>query len=111
MAPDKEYLSVEEVAEIMGVTSQLIYRLVRSGELPASRLGKLYRVSRKDLNHYLESTKKDATGGTCAACGKTYQSRLSLTQSCTQCDAPLCEDCWTRRKVRTCREHHPGSGK
>jgi len=112
MAPDKEYLSVEEVAEVMGVTYQLIYRLVRSGEMPAVRLGKLYRISRTELNHYLERSRQAVTGGgTCAACGQTYQSRESLTQSCTQCEASICQDCWTRRRVRTCREHAQGSKK
>jgi excisionase family DNA binding protein len=108
MTADKAYMSLEEVAETLGVTYQLIYRLVRSGELPASRLGKLYRVSRRDLNHYLESSKQvGSTGGTCAACGKTYASRLSLTQTCTvaSCAAPICNDCWTRRRQHVCREH------
>ena len=47
--PAENYMSLEEVAEFLGVTYQLIYRLVRSGELPAARLGKLYRVARADL--------------------------------------------------------------
>ena len=43
MGDEKEYLSLEEVPESLGVTYQLIYRLVRTGDLPAARLGKLYR--------------------------------------------------------------------
>jgi excisionase family DNA binding protein len=107
MAPDKEYLSVEEVAEIMGVTYQLIYRLVRAGEMPAVRLGKLYRISRKELNLYLERSRQGVTagGGTCSVCGQTYQSKESLVQGCTQCEAPICQDCWVRRRVHTCHEH------
>ena len=54
MANEIEYMSLEEVADMLGVTYQLIYRLVRAGELPAVRLGKLYRVSRADLDAYLE---------------------------------------------------------
>ena len=38
---NEEYKSLEEVADMLGVTYQLIDRLVRSGELPAVRLGKL----------------------------------------------------------------------
>ena len=41
MGVDSEYMSLEDVAKMLGVTYQLIYRLVRSGELPAVRLGKL----------------------------------------------------------------------
>ena len=60
MLTDKNYLSLEEVADALGVTYQLIYKLVRSGELPAARLGKLYRVSRADLHAYLERSKREA---------------------------------------------------
>jgi excisionase family DNA binding protein len=107
MSPEKEYLSVEEVAETLGVTYQLIYRLVRSGELPAARLGKLYRVSKRDLNAYLERTKQAEAGGTCACCGRSYQSRLSLSDACLECGAPICRDCWTRRGEHRCRAHQP----
>lgn len=109
MPPEnKEYLSLEEVAEVLGVTYQLIYRLVRTGELPASRLGKLYRVSRSDLASYLERTKREAaSGGTCAACGTFYRSRSSLVHVCAEdgCEEPICFDCWNRRKVRKCARH------
>ncbi|MDD4103109.1 MAG: helix-turn-helix domain-containing protein [Kiritimatiellae bacterium] len=106
MAAEKEYMSLEEVADAMGVTYQLIYRLVRAGELPAARLGKLYRVSRSDLANYLNRSKREATeGGTCANCGTFYLSKGALQQACQKCGAPVCFDCWTRRGVRLCREH------
>jgi excisionase family DNA binding protein len=112
MSPEKEFLSLEEVADTLGVTYQLIYRLVRSGEMPAARVGKLYRVSRTDLNSYLEKTKKTAmVGGVCGACGTAYQSRMSLTQACVECGEPICVDCWHRKEVRHCAKHAPGKDK
>lgn len=111
MPAEKPYLSLEEVAEVLGVTYQLIYRLVRAGEMPAVRLGKLYRISREDLDHYLDSNKQGgmSSGGTCSVCGKTYSSRLSLKQCCTEenCTSPICTDCWTRGKQRFCKTHLP----
>ena len=103
------YMSLEEVADMMGVTYQLIYRLVRSGELPAVRLGKLYRVSKSDLNEYLERSKSTASGGTCSVCGTFYRSKTSLVQTCTAdgCEEPICFDCWTRLGVRNCKKHQP----
>jgi excisionase family DNA binding protein len=105
---DKEFLSLEEVADKLGVTYQLIYRLVRSGELPAVRLGKLYRVASADLDAYLESS-KSVSGGVCDVCGEHYGSRLSLRHTCTEdgCEKLICNDCWTRRKVRFCPKHQP----
>ena len=108
MDKDTEYMSLEEVAEMLGVTYQLIYRLVRAGDLPAVRLGKLYRVSRADLNRYLESNKSaSASGGTCSVCGTYYKSKASLKQTCTEkgCEAAICFDCWNRLGVRKCPDH------
>ena len=108
MTSEKQYLSLEEVAELLGVTYQLIYRLARTGDLPTIRVGKLYRISRKDLEAYLEQSKPTTrTGGTCALCGKSYQSRFSLSKSCIEpeCEAPICVDCWDRNKERYCQEH------
>ena len=106
---NEEYKSLEEVAEMLGVTYQLIYRLVRSGELPAVRLGKLYRVASSDLDAYLERSKSTASGGTCSVCGTFYRSRTSLGQTCTAdgCEEPICFDCWTRLGIRNCKKHQP----
>ena len=103
----EEYMSLEEVSEMLGVTYQLIYRLVRSGELPAVRLGKLYRVSRSDLDAYLERSKGMSAGGTCSICGTFYKSRKSLEQTCTAdgCDEAICFDCWNRLGIRMCPAH------
>lgn len=108
MGTETGYMSLEEVADMLGVTYQLIYRLVRSGELPAVRLGKLYRVSRGDLDAYLERSKgASGTGGTCSVCGTFYRSRESLKQTCTEdgCVEPICFDCWTRLGLRKCARH------
>jgi excisionase family DNA binding protein len=103
----REFLSLEEVADLLGVTYQLIYKLVRSGELPAARIGKVYRIGRRDLDQYLEQSKGHAGGGVCSVCGTTYHSRLSLKNTCSECGEPICVDCWTRRKVRACPAHAP----
>ena len=105
MAPiEKEFMSLEEVAQLMDVNYQLIYKLVRGGELRAARLGKVYRVHKQDLEAYLERSKAESAGLLCSACGRTYQSRHSLSQQCADCGRPICVDCWTRRAIRYCAE-------
>jgi excisionase family DNA binding protein len=42
--PDVRFLTVAEVAQIMRVSKMTVYRLVHSGELPAVRFGRSYRV-------------------------------------------------------------------
>lgn len=41
---DMRFLTVAEVADMMRVSSMTVYRLVKSGELPAVRFGRSYRI-------------------------------------------------------------------
>ena len=41
---DVRFLTVAEVAEIMRVSKMTVYRLVHSGDLPAIRFGRSFRV-------------------------------------------------------------------
>ncbi len=107
---DKEFLTLEDVADMLGVTYQLVYKLAKSGELPAIRIGKLYRVARSDLMVYLEEQKNNAAdsgGGTCSVCGEVYRSRYSLKHKCqeSECEEPICNDCWVRLGIRKCYAH------
>jgi excisionase family DNA binding protein len=45
--------TVSEVAVAMRVSNMTVYRLIRSGELPALRVGKGYRIFESDLEHFL----------------------------------------------------------
>ncbi|MPZ69637.1 MAG: helix-turn-helix domain-containing protein [Actinobacteria bacterium] len=46
-------LTVGEVAGIMRVSNMTVYRLIKSGQLPAIRVGKNYRIRRGDIERYL----------------------------------------------------------
>ncbi|HEX5615969.1 MAG TPA: helix-turn-helix domain-containing protein [Acidimicrobiia bacterium] len=49
------FLTVQEVADLMRVSSMTVYRLIKSGELPAVRVGRSFRVSELDVDGYLQS--------------------------------------------------------
>ena len=55
MARDFEepLLTVGEVAQVMRVSNMTVYRLIKSGQLAAIRVGKNYRIRRKDVERYL----------------------------------------------------------
>jgi excisionase family DNA binding protein len=55
-----QFLTVAEVATIMRVSKMTVYRLVHSGELPAVRVGKSFRVPQKAVHSYLENAYYDA---------------------------------------------------
>lgn len=46
---ENEYLTPKEVMSLLYIGRNTFYKLVNSGELPAFRLGKLWRVKREDL--------------------------------------------------------------
>ena len=47
------FLTVQEVADLMRVSSMTVYRLIKSGDLPAVRVGRSFRVSDTDVDAYL----------------------------------------------------------
>jgi excisionase family DNA binding protein len=46
-------LTVSEVAATMRVSNMTVYRLIKSGQLAALRVGKNYRIRESDMNAYL----------------------------------------------------------
>ncbi|MFD4365896.1 helix-turn-helix domain-containing protein [Rhodococcus sp. NPDC058521] len=55
-----QFLTVAEVATLMRVSKMTVYRLVHSGELPAVRVGRSFRVHAKAVHDYLETSYFDA---------------------------------------------------
>jgi excisionase family DNA binding protein len=51
-----EFLTVAEVAAIMRVSKMTVYRLVHSGELPAIRVGRSFRVPAQAVHDYLRDS-------------------------------------------------------
>jgi excisionase family DNA binding protein len=46
-------LTVSEVAATMRVSNMTVYRLIKSGQLPAIRVGKNFRIRESDVDKYL----------------------------------------------------------
>jgi excisionase family DNA binding protein len=47
------FLTVAEVASLMRVSKMTVYRMVHSGDLPAVRVGRSFRVPEKAVHDYL----------------------------------------------------------
>lgn len=54
MDEERAYLKVPEVAEVLRIARSRAYDLVARGEIPAVRIGRSVRVSRNDLERWLE---------------------------------------------------------
>jgi excisionase family DNA binding protein len=48
------FLTVREVADALRVSTMTVYRLIKDGQLPSTRVGKGYRIRERDLDRYLE---------------------------------------------------------
>lgn len=56
---DDPLLTVAEVAGTLRVSNMTVYRLIKSGELGALRVGKNYRIRASDLDAYLAAGQID----------------------------------------------------
>ena len=52
---EDKLLTIEEVAEILRVSSRSVNRYIESGRLKASKLG-VWRIKQSDLDKFLEET-------------------------------------------------------
>ncbi|BBL79082.1 hypothetical protein RxyAA322_09360 [Rubrobacter xylanophilus] len=51
---EREWLKVPEVAEVLQIARSRAYELVGSGQIPSVRIGRSVRVSRRELDRWLE---------------------------------------------------------
>jgi len=53
-------LTVQEVADQLRVSSMTVYRLIKSGDLRAMRVGKSFRLREEDIDEYLAKAYTEA---------------------------------------------------
>lgn len=54
------FLTVGEVARQLRVSNMTVYRLIKSGQLGAVRVGRGYRILEEDVRKYLQQRYMDA---------------------------------------------------
>lgn len=54
---DREIMTIEQVADFLQLNYYTVYRMVTSGKIPASKIGRNWRIMRKDILRYLEDQK------------------------------------------------------
>lgn len=55
-----DLLTPREVAEVMRVSTMTVYRLIKSGDLPAIRVGKHLRIRGNDVVAFLDARRVPA---------------------------------------------------
>ena len=55
MPPPTDFYSAEQVAELLGLHVRTVRRLIREGKVPATRIGKQYRIPAAELERLTSS--------------------------------------------------------
>src|ERR687886_1743320 len=58
---DKELLSAEDIAKLMGVKETTVWRWCREGHLPCLKVGKHWRIRRETLEEFLKRSERSTT--------------------------------------------------
>lgn len=115
----KEFLSIKEAAQYLGVEYKTVWRAIQKGELPAAKIGGVYRIRRGDIHALFgvralqpATTAREETADmfTCACCGADIGGELDIGGHCEVCGAPICTSCWLLERRRRCREHSTPAG-
>ena len=51
-------LNAMEVAQILNITKNTVYEMIKRGELPAYKVGRKIRIDRADIDAYINNQKK-----------------------------------------------------
>lgn len=54
MNDEYKVYTLDEVAELLKVTYRTVYKYIQDGELKATKIGKFWRVTEKDLKELLK---------------------------------------------------------
>jgi excisionase family DNA binding protein len=120
----KQFLSIKDAAEYLGVDYKTVYRLVRSGELPAGKIGGVYRIRQIDLEQFFERQKSRLVDGEwtpigagaidllkCGRCFRLIPTEDQIGGPCRRaddgCEEVLCQSCWAQYPDRACDAHRP----
>jgi excisionase family DNA binding protein len=52
-----EWLSTQDAARRLGITTRTLYRFIDQGELPGYRMGRVIRVKASDVEAFIEASR------------------------------------------------------
>ena len=67
---DEQFLSPLEVAEILQVKKNTVYEMIKRGDLKATKMGKQFRIARKDLYKYMGMAPETESAESIVICGQ-----------------------------------------
>lgn len=113
-----QYMSIKDVAEWLNVDYKTIYRLIRQDELPAAKVGGVYRINKADVEQYIGQSSRASTPATsvqtppvlkCNICQRLLHNVDEVGGYCAHphCTAEICTTCWKVDEREYCVQHQP----
>lgn len=75
-------LSVEEVAQILRVSTKTVYKIIRNQELPAVKIGREYRIEKSAVVDHLRNLDKKSSNPKCVISDNISSLGWISEQSC-----------------------------
>lgn len=57
---NKNYISVAELAEMLGISRIAVFKRIKKGQIPAEKIGRSYAISMKDVDEIIKGGKAQA---------------------------------------------------
>jgi len=57
MKENKEFMTAQELADILKVNIMTIYRYIKAGKITAYKIGKEFRIEKKEFEKFLDKVK------------------------------------------------------
>lgn len=88
----RAYMNTPHVAKLLGVNIQTVREYIRSGELPAARVGRRYVIARDDVDRFIEKRRDARSNKDIGLTEKGRETVLKVKQNSKRVLAYL-EDC------------------
>ena len=106
--PERRLLTVSEVAEATGLSSNAVYRAIAVGELRASKLRGRLRVQLADLDAWIRTSSARAESTTCSLCRPNFFGLAASVRACASCWRPMAESPLHRADCAHADSHSEG---
>jgi excisionase family DNA binding protein len=63
MNPENEFLTIEELADLLKISTRTLHRIIKRRELPVIRIGRQLRFRRESVDEWLQSQTQERSEG------------------------------------------------
>ena len=78
--PEIDVLNLDETADLLRVSNQTIYNMIKENRLKAYKIGREWRFMRSDIQAYLDGVSSDKVWGAAAKGGKVCNHDMEIIQ-------------------------------